>query len=60
MSYVIGIDVGTTSTIGILIKLPDLTLALESRPVDLRSPYPGGRRKIPSNGGETSARSRVR
>jgi xylulokinase len=40
MSYVIGIDVGTTSTIGILIKLPDQTLALEARPVDLRSPHP--------------------
>jgi xylulokinase len=41
MSCVIGIDVGTTSTIGILIKLPDRTLALESRPVELRSPHPG-------------------
>jgi len=47
MSYVIGIDVGTTSTIGILIKLPDLTLALESRPVDLRSPYPGWAEEYP-------------
>ena len=41
MSCVIGIDVGTTSTIGILIQLPDRTLALESRPVELRSPHPG-------------------
>jgi xylulokinase len=41
MSCVIGIDVGTTSTIGILVRLPDVTLAIETRPVDLRSPHPG-------------------
>ena len=36
--YVIGIDVGTTSTIGILIALPDRVLAQASRPVTLSSP----------------------
>jgi xylulokinase len=41
MSCVIGIDIGTTSTVGILVRLPDLTLGLESRPVELSSPHPG-------------------
>jgi xylulokinase len=41
MTYVIGVDIGTTSTIGILIQLPDRALAMESRPVDLVSRYQG-------------------
>jgi xylulokinase len=41
MSSVLGIDIGTTSTAGILVRLPDATLGLESRPVDLSSPHPG-------------------
>lgn len=41
MSCVIGIDIGTTSTIGILIRLSGVALALESRPVDLNSPHSG-------------------
>ena len=41
MSCVIGLDIGTTSTIGILIRLPDRMLALASRPVTLSSPRPG-------------------
>ncbi len=41
MSCVLGIDIGTTSTIGILIALPDQVLATASLPVDLSSPRPG-------------------
>lgn len=41
MSYVIGIDIGTTSTIGILIGLPDRILHIASRPVTLVSRHPG-------------------
>jgi xylulokinase len=37
MRCVLGLDIGTTSTIGVLIRLPDQTLALASRPVTLRS-----------------------
>jgi xylulokinase len=41
MTCVLGIDIGTTSTIGILIRLPDKVLAIETRPVDLFSERPG-------------------
>ena len=41
MSVVIGLDIGTTSTIGILIRLPGTVLATASRPVSLSSPHPG-------------------
>lgn len=41
MSCVLGLDIGTTSTIGILIRLPDRVVGLASRPVALRSPQPG-------------------
>jgi xylulokinase len=41
MACVIGIDIGTTSTIGILIDLPDRIVAIASRPVDLISRHPG-------------------
>jgi xylulokinase len=41
MRCVLGLDIGTTSTIGILIRLPDRTLALASRPVALRSDHSG-------------------
>ncbi|MBL8837673.1 MAG: FGGY-family carbohydrate kinase [Alphaproteobacteria bacterium] len=37
----IGIDIGTTSTIGIAIDTAGRVLALASRPVDLASPHPG-------------------
>ena len=40
-SLILGLDIGTTSTIGILIQLPDRVLGLASRPVTLRSPEPG-------------------
>jgi xylulokinase len=38
---VIGLDIGTTSTIGILLGLPDSVLAIASRPVTLSAPAPG-------------------
>ena len=41
MACVIGLDIGTTSTVGILIRLPDQVLALASRPVALHTPKPG-------------------
>lgn len=41
MKCLLGIDIGTTSTIGMLIGPPDLALALASRPVRLSSPQPG-------------------
>ena len=41
MALTIGIDVGTTSTIGILIDTEGRTLALASRPTDLYSEHPG-------------------
>src|SRR5688572_24415015 len=41
MTYVIGLDIGTTSTIGILIGLPDRILHIASRPVTLTSRHPG-------------------
>ncbi len=41
MSCVLGIDIGTTSTIGILVRLPDTVLGIASRPVTLASPHPG-------------------
>ncbi len=41
MPCVLGLDIGTTSTIGVLIRPPDETLALASRPVTLRSDHVG-------------------
>jgi xylulokinase len=41
MPAVIGIDIGTTSTIGILIDLPDRIVAVVSQPVELVSLHPG-------------------
>jgi xylulokinase len=41
MPAVIGIDIGTTSTIGILIDLPGRIVSVVSRPVDLVSLHPG-------------------
>jgi xylulokinase len=41
MPCVLGLDIGTTSTIGVLIRPPDRMLALASRPVDLRSEHAG-------------------
>ncbi len=41
MTCVIGIDIGTTSTIGIVVRPPGETLALASRPVSFSAPRPG-------------------
>ena len=41
MALILGIDIGTTSTIGILIDDEGRTLALAQRPVDLCSERPG-------------------
>ncbi len=41
MALVLGLDIGTTSTIGILIRMPDQVVAIASRPVTFRSPHPG-------------------
>ncbi len=48
MACVLGLDIGTTSTIGILIELPSTILAVASRPVDLRSPHPGWAEEDPA------------
>lgn len=58
MTYVIGFDIGTTSTIGILIGLPDRILHIATRPVTLKSPHPGWAEEDPeqwwSNVGEVA------
>lgn len=41
MAVTLGIDIGTTSTVGILIETDGRVLASATRPVDLRSPRPG-------------------
>jgi xylulokinase len=41
MPITLGLDIGTTSTIGILIDTAGRTLALASRPVDLFAKHPG-------------------
>lgn len=41
MACVLGLDIGTTSTIGILIRLPGQVLGLASRPVTLHAPKAG-------------------
>lgn len=41
MDCVLGLDIGTTSTIGILIALPDRVLAQASRPVEFSAPHAG-------------------
>ena len=41
MGYFLGLDIGTTSTIGILIGLPNRVLAIASKPVTLSSRHPG-------------------
>jgi xylulokinase len=56
MSCVLGLDIGTTSTIGVLIRPPRETLGLASRPVELLSDHPGWAEEDPqqwwSNVGE--------
>ena len=41
MAVVLGLDIGTTSTIGILVDTDGSVLALADRPVDLHSDHPG-------------------
>jgi xylulokinase len=48
MDCVLGLDIGTTSTIGILIALPDKVLATSSRPVTFSSPRPGWAEEDPT------------
>lgn len=48
MPAVIGIDIGTTSTVGILIDLPDRVVAVVSRPVELVSLHPGWAEEDPA------------
>ena len=48
MPLTLGIDIGTTSTIGILIDDDGRTLALAQRPVDLHSDRPGWAEEDPA------------
>lgn len=48
MSFGLGLDNGTTSTIGILLELPDRIVATASRPVTLSSPHPGWAEEDPA------------
>ncbi len=41
MTCILGLDIGTTSTIGILVRLPNTVLGVASRPVTLTSLRPG-------------------
>jgi len=41
MSYILGLDIGTTSTMGLILRLPDKIVGLASRPVTLHTPHPG-------------------
>ena len=48
MDCVLGLDIGTTSTIGILISLPDRVLAKASRPVSFSAPRSGWAEEDPN------------
>ncbi|MBY3367007.1 FGGY-family carbohydrate kinase [Rhizobium laguerreae] len=48
MSITLGLDIGTTSTIGILIELPNSVLGLTSRPSTLHSPQHGWAEEDPA------------
>ncbi|APX25937.1 xylulokinase (plasmid) [Salipiger profundus] len=48
MSLILGLDIGTTSTIGLLMELPDKILAVASRPVSLHSPKAGWAEEDPA------------
>ena len=48
MALVLGLDIGTTSTVGILIELPDRILATASRPVVLSAPHAGWAEEDPA------------
>jgi xylulokinase len=49
MTLVIGLDIGTTSTIGILLQMPDRILATASRPVTLHSAQIGWAEEDPAD-----------
>lgn len=48
MSLVLGLDIGTTSTIGLLLRLPDRVLRTATRPTTLSSPHPGWAEEDPA------------
>ncbi|MBS9478332.1 FGGY-family carbohydrate kinase [Ancylobacter radicis] len=48
MSCVLGLDIGTTSTIGLLLRLPGEILGVVSRPVTLSSPQAGWAEEDPA------------
>ena len=48
MTCILGLDIGTTSTIGILIRLPNEVLCIASRPVTLTAPHPGWAEEDPT------------
>lgn len=48
MPCVLGLDIGTTSTIGLLMRLPGEVLAVVSRPVTLSSPHAGWAEEDPA------------
>ncbi|MGO8831732.1 MAG: FGGY-family carbohydrate kinase [Roseiarcus sp.] len=45
---VIGLDIGTTSTVGVLVRLPATILATASRPTALASPHPAWAEEDPA------------
>jgi xylulokinase len=47
-AYAIGLDIGTTSTIALLVRLPDTVVAVASRPVTLSSPHVGWAEEDPA------------
>ena len=51
---VIGLDIGTTSTMGVAVRMPDQILAVASRPVTLSSPHPGWAEEDPLQWWENS------
>jgi hypothetical protein len=57
MSCVIGLDIGTTSTIGLLLRLPNEPLALAQRPVTLSHPHAGWAEENPLRLGHRDPRS---
>lgn len=48
MTCVIGLDIGTTSTVGVLLRLPDQVLAVATRPVTLHARHPGWAEEDPA------------
>ena len=59
-AFVIGLDIGTTSTMAVLVQLPDRIVASASRPVRLSSPHVGWAEEDPAEWWENSQRSAAR